>query len=962
MRAPRATATTRWAATVAAVILVPSLIAPSGALASGVAPGGTAAPTAATAGQATPGTVASPSAEVEQPTTTAVALSGIDEDVDAPEPDDHDHDQGGVGSLSAEPTLTPALVAEVAIEAPAELVAVTASEDFEPGTVVQLRVQEAEHGWSEWTTLDVDQQHGPDPDTDEAEAARPGSEPLLAVRAVKAQVRVDTPTGEVPDGTSLALVDAPTAASDRMVSAQSLQASAAGQPAIISRAQWGADESWRGRAPYYTDEIRAGFIHHTASTSNYSASQAAAQLRAIYSYHTRSLGHSDIDYNFVVDRYGRLYEGRYGGIDRAVLGGHTAGFNERSFGAVVLGNFHTWSPPASEMAAIKDTLARLFAWKLGLYGINPTSNVSMLSAGFPRPIRYPKGTWATIPATSSHQTVNYTACPGDYLQAQLSSIRALAGKYADKLITAPKPAVTSFTSGSRSSVDVTATSSKAVDWTAEILSPCSDTPIRTYAGSTSGAQSLGFTWNLRDSKGKAVLPAAYRIRLSATDAAGATETPADVTVTMTPDPGGQWGPCARARRVSGASPASTSVRWGRQTAPSSKVVVLTGRADAKTSALAAGIAAAPLARFLDAPLLVTDPASLANTVAADITARGATEVVIVGHTGVVSDSVARAVAALGAKVTRLAGKSMASVAASVAEYMGPTESAVLVAPADDPAPALAGAALAARLGVPALISKDGAIPARTRSALEGRSSVTVAAPGAALSRATLDRALGGRPWSRLTGDTPMEASVAVGTAFPAADSSATVLPKAAAWGWRTATVAASAGSPLLFTKKAKLVPEVAGFLKAREEIDSVASSASSTWLAEGVLGDAHRVLAGLPWSGGTSASVVVPPQPTTTYRATRTNAKPEPVRRGGTLTLATTLTSRFTDGSWRPIPAGAAFVVQFKKTGDTTYRTVGTGYTIDGAARATATAVTSGKWRIVVGGVRARRDYVEVLP
>ena len=99
--------------------------------------------------------------------------------------------------------------------------------------------------------------------------------------------------------------------------------------------------------------------------------QAAAQVRAIYAYHTKSLGHSDIDYNFLVDRFGRLYEGRAGGMDLPVLGGHTAGFNEHTFAVVALGNFETFSPPAADMAAIKDSIARLFAWKLGLSRSQP---------------------------------------------------------------------------------------------------------------------------------------------------------------------------------------------------------------------------------------------------------------------------------------------------------------------------------------------------------------------------------------------------------------------------------------------------------------------------------------------------------------------------------------------------------------------------------------------------------------
>jgi uncharacterized protein with LGFP repeats len=94
-------------------------------------------------------------------------------------------------------------------------------------------------------------------------------------------------------------------------------------PAIISRAQWGADESIRTEAPSYRPTVRVGFVHHTASSNDYTADQAAAVMRGIYAYHVKSNGWSDIGYNYLVDRFGRAYEGRAGGLDRFVVGAHT---------------------------------------------------------------------------------------------------------------------------------------------------------------------------------------------------------------------------------------------------------------------------------------------------------------------------------------------------------------------------------------------------------------------------------------------------------------------------------------------------------------------------------------------------------------------------------------------------------------------------------------------------------------
>ena len=507
MPGTRHTPTGRLWLAMGVAVLVPALVGmPAGAAPSSV-PARVPAPAAP--GQAAPLQTASvqtaSAADVRQPSVTSVALKGVNRAVLAAAPSPSTHAHGTVGALAVEVPVKPAAAASVRIDKPASLVAVTADGAFAEGTSVQVRVKE-KSGWSRWATLELDPDHGPDPGSSEARAAREGTDPLMTRNATRAQVRIDTPSGTLPKGTELTLVNAPTAASDASTSRVSAQA-AVGQPPIVTRAQWGANESWRSRAPLYTDNVRAGFIHHTASTSNYSPAQAASQVRAIYAYHTKSLKHSDIDYNFVVDRFGRLYEGRAGGMDQAVLGGHTAGFNEHTFAVVALGNFDTFSPAEADMAAMKDSIARLFAWKLGLSGVNPGATVDLVSAGYWKKTRYPRGSIAHISAVSSHQTVNLTRCPGKYLQAQLPSIRVLAAGYSDVVISAPSPAGQTITSGQRPDFTVTSDANRAVTWTADILSPCSDTPVRTYTGTTAGPGPIAVTWDLKDSAGAPVLPA-----------------------------------------------------------------------------------------------------------------------------------------------------------------------------------------------------------------------------------------------------------------------------------------------------------------------------------------------------------------------------------------------------------------------------------------------------------------------
>ena len=252
--------------------------------------------------------------------------------------------------------------------------------------------------------------------------------------------------------------------------------------------------------------------------------------------------------------------------------------------------------------------------------------------------------------------------------------------------------------------------------------------MRTYTGTTAGPGPITVTWDLKDSAGAPVLPATYTIRMSgvATDGTPVATVTSDLTIA--PAPGGAWGPCANSSRVVGATAAATSVLWGRISAPGSAAVVLTGPADAGTASLAAGVAAAPLARSIGAPLLITPATALAPEVAADIQARHG-EVIIVGGPGVVSDATAAAVAAMGVPVPRLAGATDAQTAVAVAARMPAVGSAVLVSPEGSPAHALAGSALAAARGVPVLLAGTTSGLPETVAALAGRTFSVVAPPG-----------------------------------------------------------------------------------------------------------------------------------------------------------------------------------------------------------------------------------------
>ncbi|WP_449340135.1 N-acetylmuramoyl-L-alanine amidase [Streptomyces chartreusis] len=193
------------------------------------------------------------------------------------------------------------------------------------------------------------------------------------------------------------------------------------RPRIVTRRGWGANESWRERQFAYTNKVKAAFVHHTASGGKYWCTQAPSLIRGIYRYHVLSMGWRDIGYNFLVDKCGNIYEGRAGGVAKAVLGAHTRGFNSNSMGIAVLGSYGSTKPTVATVNAI----SRLTAWKLGLYGANPRGKTYLTSGGGNL---FRKGRNVRLNVISGHRDGFSTECPGRLLYAKLGTARASAAR------------------------------------------------------------------------------------------------------------------------------------------------------------------------------------------------------------------------------------------------------------------------------------------------------------------------------------------------------------------------------------------------------------------------------------------------------------------------------------------------------------------------------------------------------
>jgi uncharacterized protein with LGFP repeats len=200
---------------------------------------------------------------------------------------------------------------------------------------------------------------------------------------------------------------------------------APGQPPnIISRAQWGADESMRGGAPVYNNGIRAGVVHHTAGVNDYAPQDSAGIVRSIYAYHTRTLGWPDIAYNALVDKYGQVFEGRFGGITRPVQGTHTGGFNRNTWAVCMIGDFDGVAPTPIQL----QTVGRLLGWRLASDGVDPEGTVRLVSEGGPY-TRFPEGAAPTLPNIFAHRDVGDTDCPGILGYPSMNQIRDIAARF-----------------------------------------------------------------------------------------------------------------------------------------------------------------------------------------------------------------------------------------------------------------------------------------------------------------------------------------------------------------------------------------------------------------------------------------------------------------------------------------------------------------------------------------------------
>jgi hypothetical protein len=289
--------------------------------------------------------------------------------------------------------------------------------------------------WSTWVDL------GPsdtslDAGTADAVRARGGTDPVSIGNADAVQLAFTATAKGGPAGLSLALIgSAEKPVSDAVVGSTAggeatiptvvhptsvVQAIAA--PTVITRAQWGAPA--QACTPDVASTLVGAVVHHTADSNSYTTvAQAMQQIRNDAAYHISGLGWCDIGYNFIVDKWGNIYEGRAHSLTQPVVGAHAGGFNTGTVGVAMLGTYD-----AAPSAATQQSVARIIGWRLGAYGIDPMGSMTYYTGDGGVGAKFHNQNVA-LPRVSGHRDVWFTACPGDGGYAALPNIRAMAATF-----------------------------------------------------------------------------------------------------------------------------------------------------------------------------------------------------------------------------------------------------------------------------------------------------------------------------------------------------------------------------------------------------------------------------------------------------------------------------------------------------------------------------------------------------
>lgn len=286
---------------------------------------------------------------------------------------------------------------------------------------LRLRARSVDGSWGPWTHVDRA--------TDGADF---GASDVVSSRSVyvgesdTVEVATVDPALELPEGVQVTtvsseLTELPAVQRSGTVTATT---SGAGGPTVISREQWGAAPAtcaW-GSAP----ALKGGVVHHTVNANDYATVDEAMQaIRNDQAYHQQGNDWCDIGYNFLVDKWGNIYEGADGSLESALIGAHTGGFNTGTVGVAMVGTYTSLAAPEDQL----DAVARIIAYRLARYGVDPAGTATFTAASKTSGGRFEAGQSVVLPRVFGHRDTHQTECPGTLAYGQLARVRTLAAQH-----------------------------------------------------------------------------------------------------------------------------------------------------------------------------------------------------------------------------------------------------------------------------------------------------------------------------------------------------------------------------------------------------------------------------------------------------------------------------------------------------------------------------------------------------
>lgn len=174
-----------------------------------------------------------------------------------------------------------------------------------------------------------------------------------------------------------------------LFTAGSIRVNAASEiPVILPRGEWTKNDpslekllTWipdksRTAPPDYRPVERI-IIHYTDTPNTDNTKEiSVARIQAIYQYHAVTNKWGDIGYNYIIDRLGNIYEGRYGG--NGVRGAHAFNsitkdnYNVGTIGISLLGAYEKEEPTEAMYASLK----KLTAWLAATNGFDPNTSAT----------------------------------------------------------------------------------------------------------------------------------------------------------------------------------------------------------------------------------------------------------------------------------------------------------------------------------------------------------------------------------------------------------------------------------------------------------------------------------------------------------------------------------------------------------------------------------------------------------